>query len=98
MPKYVPPIRYEDPLTMAAKRLGEAKTKAEAQGNRLIETFNEIEKEIKVLAENGLALTTVSFKDKALDAAWRAVTTAEMTELPLMETERELITRIRSVG
>lgn len=87
----------QDPLTMAAKRLGEAKTEAMVRGMAMIDSFNHICKEIETLRSHGLSISTVQFEDKAIQAAWRKFNSGDRSELemPLMETETALVARIR---
>lgn len=91
----VPAPPLQDPLTMAAKHLGEAKTEATTLGMEVIDTFNKIQKEMAVLKQHGITIS-VEFENKAIQAAWQTYTTgAWSTEMPIMETEGALVRRIR---
>lgn len=89
-----PPL--QDPLTMAARRLGEAKTNAATRGVSMLDAFEQIKKETDALKGHGLSVTTVEFENKAIQAAWREYTKADclVLEMPLMETEGALVRRI----
>jgi hypothetical protein len=89
-------VVQQDPLTMAAKRLGEAKTEATNKGMRMLEVFEQIQKEAVVLKQHGLSITAVHFENKAIDAAWCVFTmAAELGEMPMMEHEDSVTQRIR---
>lgn len=89
-----PPL--QDPLTMATRRLGEAKTDATKRGMGMIDSFDKIKKEIDVLKEHGLSITSVEFENPAIQAAWRQYSTGDWyAEIPLMATEDSIVNRIR---
>lgn len=86
----------QDALTMAAKRLGEAKTEATIRGTNMLDSFEKIRRESAALKTHGLSITAVEFEDRALQAAWLTYNTENITEMPLMPTELEIEKRIRS--
>lgn len=89
-----PPL--QDPLTMATRRLGEAKSDAAKRGMGMIDSFDKIKKEIDTLKEYGLSITSVEFDNPAIQAAWRQYSTGDWyAEIPLMATENTIVSRIR---
>lgn len=89
-----PPL--QDPLTMAARHLGEAKTNAAAKGISMLDAFEQIKKETATLKEHGLTVTTVEFENKAIQAAWREYTRTDgVIEMPLMRHEDSVVRDIR---
>lgn len=93
-----PPL--QDPLTMASRQLGEAKTAAETRGLRMLDMFAEIEKQIDTLKEHGLSISTVQFENSAIQAAWSEYTKGDWhsTDMPVMATEDAIVRRIRNRG
>lgn len=89
-----PPL--QDPLTMAARRLGEAKTNAATRGLSMLDAFEQIKKETEALKEHGLSVTTVEFENKSIQAAWREYTRNDgLIDMPLMRHEDSVVRDIR---
>lgn len=91
---FSPPL--QDPLAMAARRLGEAKSDATKRGMSMLDSFDKIRKEIDALKEHGVSITSVEFDNPAIQAAWRQYSTGDWyAEIPLMTTENTIVSRIR---
>lgn len=89
-----PPL--QDPLTMTAKRLGEAKTNAASRGMSMLDAFDQIKKETLDMKKHGLSVTNIEFENKAIQAAWQEYNSDIMpTEMPLMEHESAIVKNIR---
>lgn len=86
----------QDPLTMAAKRLGEAKTAATTRGMGMLDLFEQIQKEVDTLKQHGLSITTVQFENKSIQAAWRTYNASDWTEIdmPMMDNENSLVEKV----
>jgi hypothetical protein len=87
----------QDPLTMSANRLGEAKTEATKRGLSMLDSFERLKKAIDELKSHGLAVTMVKFENPSIQAAWLEYSEGDsLTLMPMMVLEDERITRIQS--
>lgn len=92
------PHGQPDPITLHAEALARTRLEAEQTIVRLRSLFEEIIHSMKGISECGfpMELSTADFKDPVGNAAWREHTRAQgrgPLEMPLMETEDELLSR-----
>jgi hypothetical protein len=91
------------PFELHTTELARAKKDADEYIARLRSLFEEIIHAMKGMADEGfpMELSVVDFKDPVGNAAWREHTRAQgrgPLEMPLMETEQDLLARLQGVA
>jgi len=91
-----------NPFELHTTELARAKKEADEHIARLRSIFGEIIHAMQGMAEEGfpMELSVVDFKDPVGNAAWREHTRAQgrgPMEMPLMETEDDLLSRLEAV-